>query len=147
MYVLLRWDIGHWVVGEWKSDSTLLLTSLSVCYPQVRLLDCLPRELALHFTVSLQTVLVMWTLQLSLDVYYLTEHILFECLGENVGLHSVIIPKRFLKIRFSCLWPTHDHKKVPNDNFLFTVNSIFLSGNILDAYNKKGNWPIIHAPW
>jgi hypothetical protein len=29
------------------------------------------------------------------------------CIGENVGLHSVIIPKRFLKIRLSI--PTHTH--------------------------------------
>jgi hypothetical protein len=29
------------------------------------------------------------------------EHKLFECLGENVGLHSVIIPKRVFNIRFS----------------------------------------------
>jgi hypothetical protein len=34
-------------------------------------------------------------LQLSVGVYCLSEPILFECLGENVGLHSVIIPKKF----------------------------------------------------
>jgi hypothetical protein len=81
--------------------------TVCICYLHVKLLESLPREL--HFlsqSVSLQTVLVMWTLQLSVGVYYLREHILFECLGENVGLHSVMIPKRFLKIRFSCLWHT-----------------------------------------
>jgi hypothetical protein len=31
-------------------------------------------------------------------------------------------------------------------NFLFTINSIFLSGNILDANKKKGNCTIIHEP-
>jgi hypothetical protein len=59
----------------------------------------------LHFisqSVFLQTVLVMSTLELSVSVYYLREQLLFECLGENTGLHSVIIPKRFLIIRFSC---------------------------------------------
>jgi hypothetical protein len=35
-----------------------------------------------------------------------------------------------------------DHKNVPSDNFLFTVDSMLLSGDILDAYNKKGNCPI-----
>jgi hypothetical protein len=30
MCVPFRWDNGNRVVGEWKSDSTLLLTSLSV---------------------------------------------------------------------------------------------------------------------
>jgi hypothetical protein len=29
-------------------------------------------------------------------------------------------------------------------NFLFTIDSIFLSGNILDANNKKGNCTIIN---
>jgi hypothetical protein len=31
------------------------------------------------------------------------------------------------------------HNNVTSDNFLFTVDSIFLSVNILDAFNKKGN--------
>jgi hypothetical protein len=31
-------------------------------------------------------------------------------------------------------------------NFLFTINSIFLSGNILDVNKKKGNCTIIHEP-
>jgi membrane-bound metal-dependent hydrolase YbcI (DUF457 family) len=56
MYVLSRWDIGHCVVGEWNSDSTLLLSSLSLyVYPQVRFLEGPPRELALHFTACLIT--------------------------------------------------------------------------------------------
>jgi hypothetical protein len=57
LYVLLRCDTGHWVVSEWKSDSTLLLSYITVCicYPQVSLLECLPRELALHVTVCLVT--------------------------------------------------------------------------------------------
>jgi hypothetical protein len=70
-------------------------------------------------------------------------------LDKNVGLHSVIIPKRFLKIWLSFLTHTHcvsfptqncpymtgNSDNVITDNFLFT----FLSGNILDANNKKGN--------
>jgi hypothetical protein len=55
MYVLLKWDILHSVVGEWKSDPTLLLTSLSVYVTQVRVLECLPWQLALHFTDYLLT--------------------------------------------------------------------------------------------
>jgi hypothetical protein len=75
MYVLLRWDIGHWVVGERKSDSTLLLTSLSVyvthksgCWNGFR--ENFP---FISQSVFLQTVLVMWTLELSVGVYYLKD--------------------------------------------------------------------------
>jgi hypothetical protein len=92
-------------VGEWKSDSTLLLTALSVYVGHKSGCWNVFRE-KLHFigqSVFLQAILVMWTLQLSVAVYYLREHILFECLGENVGLHFVIIPKRGFKgSRFSC---------------------------------------------
>jgi hypothetical protein len=58
-------------------------------------------------SVFLQTVLVMWTPQLSVGLCYQREYVLFECLGENVWLCSVVIPKMFLKIRFSCTWHTH----------------------------------------
>jgi hypothetical protein len=78
--------------------------TVCICYPQVRLLECLPRDLALHFTACLLT-------NCSSDVNTTAKcwcvfpkgHILFECLGENVSLRSVNIPKRFLKIGFS--WP------------------------------------------
>jgi hypothetical protein len=110
VYVLLRWDIGYWIVGEWKLYSTLLLTSLSV-YVSHKTGRWNVFGENLHFisqSVFLQTLVVMWTLQPSVGVYYLREQILFECLRENVGLHySVIKQKRFLKIRFSC--PQHTH--------------------------------------
>jgi hypothetical protein len=75
MYLPLRWDIVHWVVGEWKSDSTLLLTSLSVYVTHKSGCWNVFGE-NLHFisqSVFLQTVLVMWTLQLNDGVYYLRE--------------------------------------------------------------------------
>jgi hypothetical protein len=53
MYVLLKWDILHSVVGEWKSDSTLLLTShKSGCWNVFH--DNL-RFASLHFTACLLT--------------------------------------------------------------------------------------------
>jgi hypothetical protein len=80
--------------------------TVCICYPQIRLWECLLRELVLYFIVCLLT-------NCSSDVNTTGKcwcicilpmgHILFECLGENVGLHSVIIPKRFLQIR--CSWP------------------------------------------
>jgi hypothetical protein len=60
-------------VGEWKSDSTLLLTSLSVYATHKSSCWNVFWE-KLHFiseSVFLQTVAVMWTLQLSVGVYYL----------------------------------------------------------------------------
>jgi hypothetical protein len=77
--------------------------TVCICYPQVRLLECLPRELALHFTVCLLTNCPSDVNTTAKCWFILPEGILFESLAENVGLHSVIIPKRFLKIRFS--WP------------------------------------------
>jgi hypothetical protein len=88
MYVLLI------VVGEWKSDSTSLLTSPSVYVTHKSGCWNVFRE-NLYFisqSVFLQTVLVMWTLQLSVGVYCLRVYILFECLG--IG---IIIPRVFWK--------------------------------------------------
>jgi hypothetical protein len=76
---------------------------------------------------------------------------ILESLGENVGLHSVIIPKRFLKIRLSFLththcvtFPTHNCPNIWQNsdnfisyNFLFTIDSIFLSRNILMETIRK----------
>jgi hypothetical protein len=103
MYVLFK--MGYWSLRSgWMEIRFSLATYITVCicYPQVRLMECLPREIALHYTVCLLT-------NCCSDVNTTAKCwcILFECLGENVGLNSVVISKRFLKIRFSCPWRTH----------------------------------------
>jgi hypothetical protein len=56
MYVHLWWDIDHWVVGEWKLISTFFLTWLTVYVThKSSCVECLPKELSLHFIVSLLT--------------------------------------------------------------------------------------------
>jgi hypothetical protein len=125
-------------------------------------LECLQRQLALHFTVCLLTnsssdvnTTAKWWCILP------NRTCIFGSLGENDGLHSILITKSFLKTRFSCPWHSvsyslhkiahilvwqiilpWDHKTIPSDNFLFTVDSIFLSRNILEVYNKKRNCPL-----
>jgi hypothetical protein len=83
-------------------------TLLRICYTQVSLLESLLREVALHFTVCLLTNSSTELNTTDKWLCILTNSTCsFESLGEKVGLHSVIIPKRFFKIRFSCLWHTH----------------------------------------
>jgi hypothetical protein len=81
--------------------TTLLLISMYML--QVWLVEFLQRELALHSTVWLLTntsadmnTTVMWWCILPKKT----------CIHES-GFHSVILPKRFLKIRLS--FPTHTH--------------------------------------
>jgi hypothetical protein len=108
------WHIVHWLVAEWKSDSTFLYNSTPhcflhhcICYTQVWMVEFLQREIALHSTACLLTntstdvnTTVMW--------WWISPNktCILESLGENVGLHLVILTKRFLKIRLS--FPTHN---------------------------------------
>jgi hypothetical protein len=104
---LLRMDIVPWVVGEWKSDSTLLLTSLYML-PTSQFVGMSSKE-NLHFMsqsvfsnsyTDVSTTSKWWCILPNRTC-------IFVSLGKNVGLHSVIKPKRFFKIRFSC--PSHTH--------------------------------------
>jgi hypothetical protein len=54
MYSKMRsWSLScGWMEIRFNFDSYV---AVCICYPQVRLLECLPRELALHFTVCLLT--------------------------------------------------------------------------------------------
>jgi hypothetical protein len=135
--------------------TTQLLTSLSMSHTsQDCQVECLCRELALHFTVCLVRTssadvnsTVMWWCILPKKTCDL------ESLVENVGLHSVITPKMFFRDRFSCPWHTHcvshslhlivhiwqnsdirSHKH-NQDSFRFSMDFNFLSGNSLDANN------------
>jgi hypothetical protein len=147
--------------------TTQLLTSLSMSHTsQDCQVECLWRELALHFTVCLVRTSSaevnstgMWWCILPKKTCDL------ESLVENVGLHSVIIPKMFFRARFSCHWHTHcvshslhliahiwQHSDIRphkhnQDSFLFTVDFNFLSGNSLDANNKNGNCHVFMSQW
>jgi hypothetical protein len=110
MYALLRWHTVHWLVAEWKSNSTFLYNSTPhcflrqcICYTQVWLVEFVQRELALHWPACLIT-------NTSTDV---NTTVMSWCILPNKtcilesGLHSVILPTRFLKTRIS--FPTHTH--------------------------------------
>jgi hypothetical protein len=85
-YVLLGWDIVHSFVAERKSDSSFFYNSTphtflhhSICYTQWGLWRTLRDNL--HFISQsdfLQTLLLMWTLQLSDGIYYLGKHVILN---------------------------------------------------------------------
>jgi hypothetical protein len=128
-----------------------------VCYIQARLVECLQRELALHFTVCLLTnsfsdvnTIDMWWCTL------LNKTCNLERLVENVQLHSLIIPKNFqshiqlsLTCTLSVTFPTHNCHMTENSEIKpqecyqwqlsFHYRLQILSWNILEANNKKGN--------
>jgi hypothetical protein len=58
-----------------------------------------------------------------------------------MGQGTKFLPSPAPQVKYN--FPNYYYKNVSSDNFLFTVvDSIFLSGNILHAYNKKGNCPL-----
>jgi hypothetical protein len=100
----------HWLVAEWKSNSTFLYNNtphcflhLCLCYTQAWFVEFLQRVLALHWTACLLT-----NTSTNVNTTVMSWCILPNktCILES-GLHSVIIPKRFLKLRLSFVTHTH----------------------------------------
>jgi hypothetical protein len=135
--------------------TTLLLTSLYMLHTSmVGVMSSERAFTSLHFTACLLinsctdvNIIAEWWCTLPYKTCIL------ESLGD-VGLHSDIIPKRFLKFRSSFLIHTHyvthslhiivhiwqDFLYNSNSNiFTFNIDSFFLSEIILDANNKRAN--------
>jgi hypothetical protein len=135
--------------------------TVCICWPQVRLLECLPRELALHFTACLLTdccsdvnttakcwcilakgTYIIWMFGWKCWISFCS--VLFSSGLAALDIHIVYhIPYTWLS-KYDRKFCYKTTRMCPSDNFLFTADSIFLSRNILDAYNKKGS---AHYSW
>jgi hypothetical protein len=92
-------------------------------------------------------------------LYYLTKHIILKVWVEILDFILLSYQRGFWKSALAApdictvshslyiivnIWQKvliWDHKNI-SDNFLFTINLIFLSGKVLYANNKKGNWQL-----
>jgi hypothetical protein len=154
MYALLKWHTIHWLVAEWKSNSTLLYNSTPhcflhqctrICYTQAWFVQFLQRELALHSidclltntSTDVNTTVLSWCILPNKTCN-------LESSGGNVGLHSVIIPNRFLKIRLSfwnaymlCVtFPTHNCPNIWQKILTILSVTTFLSPQTPFSYQE-----------
>jgi hypothetical protein len=166
MYVPFIWEIVHWLVAEWKSNTAFSYISTPhyflhdcIWYTQFRLLECLQREIAFHFTVTLSlpppppistnssahvNTRVMWsvyflTKYVNLNVHVkLLDFILLSYQRDTLKSNLAVLHIHVCRIPYTLsTYHRKDKKKTRSDNFLFTIDWIFLLGYTPNADNKK----------